>query len=166
MIREGCALASDETTGGNEQDLFLAIAICSRPYNEFDEWMLSGAYYADCKTWGKAIIKHMNRNPKSFNLLEKFNLFKVYMKAGSEIPPVWNEKKTNNKPSGTHWTEIVSMTLQKELHKTEIEVLSMPMNKALRYYFVHMEALGQVTLKTDKEISTPPVMSTLVIDAK
>jgi hypothetical protein len=161
MMRENCALASDDIAKGSGTDLYLAIAICSRPHYEFDDWMASGQYIPFCKRWRKAILQHLRQNKKNFTLLDKFNLFKAYMARGCELPKIFTEKSQKQKNSGTHWTEVLSLTLQKEFHKTEKEVLSMPMNKALRQYFIHLESLDEVTIKGDNEPA--PLMSTVVV---
>lgn len=150
----------------------------------FFKWNNTITWDEDCRNQGKAIKKYIRKkklqqnlrnigrlflfkkpnrfNTPSINFIEKFNLFKAYMRDGCVIPKTWKGKEDNSKKSGADWTETLSLTLQSEYHKTENEVLNMPFSKVLRDYFIYLESIEKLSLKTAEEIKKQPIMSTVV----
>lgn len=138
---------------GGIPDLLLAIAICSRTYEEFLEFINDEPSFNKwAKDWGKQ-VKKQSKKDKNFNLLYKFMLFENYMKEGIQVPKYFEGENANEgDPSGAHWTQSVLLILTSELGYSYSEALNMPLSKALADYYKWAENNGSVTLMNDEEL--------------
>lgn len=138
---------------GGIPDLLLAIAICSRTYEEFLEFIDNEKEFNKwTKTWGKQVNKQA-KTDKNFNLLYKFMDFEKYMKDGVRVPKYFEgDADGDGKSSGAHWTQCLLLTLTSELGYTQTEALNMPVSKALADYFKWAETKGMVSLMDDDEL--------------
>jgi hypothetical protein len=154
MRRFDCKFSSDDPTAlGGIDDLILGIAICSRTYEEFLEFINTpDEFLYWCREWGKAIRKHIKKN-KSFSIIQQFTLFKEYMKSGVVTPKYWETQSTDDAmQSGAHWTHSVLTTLTSDLGYTQTEALNVSVAKALSDYYKHLERNGVVNLMSDEEL--------------
>lgn len=154
MQRFDVAFASDDVDRiGGIPDLLLSLAICSRTYEEFLEFVEDEKGFKKwCNKWGKEIKKQMKRD-KTFNMFHKFMSFEKYMKDGIVIPKYFEgDDSDEGTSSGAHWTQSVLLVLTSELGYTYSEALNMPLSKGLSDYFKWAENTGMVTLMNDDEL--------------
>lgn len=155
MNRFGCAFGSDDpNTKASFWDLFVAIAICCRKYNEFIEWY-SDAPTRDkwLKKWFKSITTECKKN-RNWNLIEKYALFNRYRKEGIKAPLYFrcNDDNDGATETGAHWIQNVMTFLITEGMYKENELLDMPLSKALNAYYKLLENKGRIALMQDWEI--------------
>lgn len=153
MHRFDCAFASEEGTDAGISDFLLGLAICSRSYEEFIEFIRDEkAFEAWTSSWGKQVSKAIRRD-KRFDVIEKMGLFQNYMKDSIRIPKYFEgDNSSETQVSGAHWTQSVLLVLTSELGFTQSEALNMPLSKALADYFKWAEKNGLVTLMSDDEL--------------
>jgi hypothetical protein len=155
MKRFDCKFASENPDEkGGIDDLLLGIAICSREFDEFLEFIQNPKeFHAWAKKWGKLLHKQLKKK-NEFELVSKFYLFKEYLKDGIFIPKYWEmDNNEDSMSSGTHWTQTVLHALMSELGYSQKEALNIPISRALADYFRHLERNGLITLMTDDELN-------------
>jgi hypothetical protein len=149
MRRLGCGYASDEDTNVDISDLIIGVLICSMPYDDFVKFMDDEGFEKEIQKWGKTFRKQVKKD-KSFNLIEKFKLFKNYITDGTRMPQYW-EGDSPGKPSGSHWSLCVHNVLVGELGFTNTEALNMPLTQAFAHFFRFLENQGAVELMKEHE---------------
>lgn len=154
-------VSEDSNKEGGVPDLLLAIAICSRTFEEFLEFINDEEeFYKWSRDWGKQVEKMMKKD-KDFNMLYKFMDFEKYMKDGITIPKYFEgEQAEEGSVSGAHWTHSVLSVLTANLGYTHSEALNMSLSKALADYFKWCESQGMVHLMTDDELEIVEGMET------
>lgn len=156
MQRFECAFGKEgEDIQGGINDLLLAIAICSRTYEGFIEFVSDPKEFNSwCSKWGKEVKKAMNTD-KNYNFVHKMLMFQQYMREGVIIPQFYQENNGSDgtKESGAHWTQIILLVLTSELNYTFSQAINMPLSKALFDYFKHLESSGMVTIMPDEDIA-------------
>lgn len=155
MQRFDCAFATDaKETEGGILDLLLGVAICSRSYEEFLDFIADDdAFNTWMKKWSAYITKEIKHNRK-FNFLHKMIMFQEYMKNGVIIPQFFEEEEAQDaKTSGAHWTQSVLLVMTSELGYTHTEALNAPLSKVLADYFKFAEKSGMVSLMSDEELA-------------
>lgn len=149
------AFASDNPIEPTIDDLSMAVAICSKTYEEFQDW-----YYA--------VEKQDARNEQlykwgeecgPFDLLEKISLFNKYLKESLIIPKYW-ESNGEKSTSGAHWSQSVLLTLTSDLGYTQNEAINTPLGKAFMDFFKNAENKGLLTLMTAEDESLIAAMET------
>jgi hypothetical protein len=135
------------------EDFLLAVCICSMTYEEFTTFINDGdAFFKYFRDWGTAVHKQIKKD-KDFDLLYRINLFKKYMKEGTEVPSYW-EEDAKGSSSGGHWIQAVLLTLTSECGYTQTEALNCPFSKALYDYLKVCERNGALTLYTEEELAS------------
>lgn len=154
MVKFDCAFASDNSDAmASIEDLLLGVAICSRTYEDFLEWIHNPQDVEDwMKEWGK-VVMDMSKNDIDFNMFEKFLLFKEYIQNGSQLPHFWtnDEKAGEPKTSGAHWCQSLLSVLTSECGQTEQQVMNQPLCKSWSDYLKFAEKGGMITLVSDEE---------------
>ncbi len=149
MSRFNCAFANDSDAVASVPDLLLGLCICSRSYEDFLAFIEDEKESARwLKKWGK----HIQKQCKTEEMIEKFYLFKQYMAQGTVIPKYWNEDG-EAKQSGAHWSQNVLNVLVAECGYTQTEALNAPLARAFADFFKFAERNGLVTLMSDDEIA-------------
>lgn len=153
MKRFGCSFASENPNQlGGVDDLLLGVAICSRTFEGFLDFINDKkAFNGWSKKWGKQIRKAIKQ--KKFNLFLEFSNFKKYMKAGVEIPKYWeNQESDVSNQSGAHWSQSVFDALLSEYKFSQSEALNVPVANALSHYVKNLEKKGVITLMRDEDL--------------
>ena len=154
MKRHQCAFAEEkESTPLNMMDIFIAVAICCRKYQEFIDWYNNDKERnAWLEQWFKYVRKQASK--KNFNLFNKISLFNMYRKEGIEIPLYFeeNEEQDAGKESGAHWIQNIVSTLVTEGRYNDEEIYDVPISKALSEYFKILENKGAITFMPDWQI--------------
>jgi hypothetical protein len=154
MKRHGCGFAEDkETNAITVIDLLIAVAICSRKYQEFIDWYNDDdARNSWLTKWYKSIRKESHK--KGWALMNKFSLFNMYRKEGIEVPLFFDEEENKDaaKESGAHWTQNIITALVTEGRFNDVEIYDIPISKAFAEYFKILENKGLITLMPDWQI--------------
>jgi hypothetical protein len=153
MKRFECGFADEDpaATGGIE-DLFLGIAICSRKYEDFLEFIKDPVELKRwTKQWRKEILRQIKKSQNGYDLFTRIALFKKYLKDGIKVPKYW-EQSEDDGISGTHWTHSVLNVMTSELGYSQEEAMNVPVTRALHDYFRFLERSGAITLMTDDEL--------------
>ncbi len=163
MRRFDCAFGDEnpERSGGII-DLYLGLAICSRTYEDFLEFIQTDDEFDRwCKEWGDTIEKYIVQYVDGTDLKEKvfiyfmecISLFKQYMNDGIIVPAYWEGSGNDGiDQSGAHWSQEIIDKLESELHYDFTEAVNMPAAKAIAEVFKRAENSGALTLKADWQI--------------
>lgn len=149
MRRLGCRYSADEDTSVDISDLIIGVLICSMSYEEFISFMDDEDFEKEIRKWGKTFTKQVKKD-KTFNLYDKFKLFKDYIIDGTQMPLYW-EGENVGKASGSHWSLNVHNVLVGELGFTNSEALNMPLTQAFAHYFRYLETQGTVEIMRNNE---------------
>ena len=153
MKRFECKFAEEDSniTGGFD-DILLAIAICSRNYEQFLEWIDSKEEFDSwCTEWGMQMHKALKKN--SINVLEHIDQFRLYMRDSIMIPKVWNNKDSEAETrSGSHWSQNIYTVLVSKLGYSQTEALNIPLSQAFYDFYKYLENEGVVTFMEEWEL--------------
>lgn len=144
MQKFQCAFVADTPTAATLDDLLLGVLICSMSYAEFLEFLDQEDFNAEILEWG--------RRAGAFDLNEKSRRFLDYIKAGSALPPYWEESPGT--AGGGHWSLALKVALTSELGYTHDEALNLPLVEGFLDYFKLAENRGLVRLMTPDEVAT------------
>lgn len=149
----GCGFVSDNPENKCDiTDLIVGIAICSHDYSDFEQKYSSGKIFKWLNSWGKQLNKQLNKQD-CFNLLEKFELFKQYIKTSCHVPMYWkNQDESESVEKGAHWSAHLLNILTSKLNYTREKAFDLQMSNALTEYLVYCEAEGAITLIRDDEL--------------
>jgi len=156
MARFDCGfIDDDENRKGDFTDLLLALAICSRTYEEFIEFIKDEKEFnAWTSNWGNEVKKALQK--KQINMVAKLLMFKNYMKSGipkdGDIRYWKSEESEDAKQSGAHWSQVIYTTAVSKLGYTSSEALNLPLSRLMWDYFKYIESEGAVELWRDDEI--------------
>jgi hypothetical protein len=177
MREFGCPFASDDPEQmGSPADLQIAVLICSRTHEEFDdflrgkevcyehwydtpvvvwEWLLDRVTGTNqsvrwLRKWDKKVAKAFDA--KKLDAFEQFFKFQDYRRQGLYAPKVFYEGG-ERKPSGSHWSTRLFQILTSQLGYTESKALNMPLARVLTEYYLWREANGTATFMDDFEIA-------------
>lgn len=129
----------------DRNDLIFAVMVCAMDYQEFFDFMQSPKHEEKIRAWGNAV--------GLFDVEAKIMAFHAYLLSGMKAPKFWDEGEGKPKPSGTHWSQSMILTLTGKLGYTHREVLNCPLTKAISDYLRHHEEQGAVRIMTDEEIA-------------
>ncbi len=154
MKRFECGFSSEnpETVGGIP-DLILALAICSRRFEEFVELitekpkeLLEWVGY-----WGEQVKPAIKDG--SINMFEKLAMFKHYMRDSVSVPLFAENNDDSDAPlSGAHWTQSCLHILVSECGYNQTEALNIPLSRALADYYKVAEKNGNISFLSDDEV--------------
>jgi hypothetical protein len=156
MARFDCGfIDEDPERRGDFTDFLLAVAICSRTYEQFIEFIKDEKEFNKwCRAWGNHVKRLLKDN--KVDILGKLLEFKQYMKHGlpnNEDIKYWNTKESDDaKKSGAHWTQALYTTLISKCGYTDDKALNGPMAKAMWDYLKYVENEGMIQLMEDWEI--------------
>jgi hypothetical protein len=151
MKRFDCRFGDDAEGFRGIEDLLLGIAICSRSYEDFQEFIYNPVEFESwVSKWGQ-VVERLSTEELDFNMFEKFMLFKRYMNEGTQIPAFFSSGDNGNPPT-VHWTQSLLQALVAEMKFKESEALNMPLGKALQYYCQWLEKNGAIELMNEEAI--------------
>ena len=152
MKRFNCGFSNESVDKyGGFEDVLLAIAICSRKYEQFIEWINDESKFMSwSKEWGTEILKALKEN--KLNCINELNRFKIYMKDSIMVPKFWNNDEEDDKTSGAHWTQNVYTILISKMGYTSEQALNIPLSQALFDYYKYLENEGVITFMADWEL--------------
>lgn len=132
----------------NKKNIFLAIYICSRDYDEVWEDIKSGKYLE----WLKKKEKFFKN--KKYNLIEEIEIFFDYIKICSEHISYWSKssgkKTSSNSDDLTNYLFICTYALN-ELHLDIRTILTMPLGFLITLCIVDLARKEIVDIKTQED---------------
>lgn len=140
-------------------ELLLAIAICSRTYDEFNELktigiddgngkrLKFGEYFGE---WRKAVDALIES--KQVNLLETAEILNRYIERAYFCPDYQDLRENPNQSgSSDNWTHTVTLTLCSEMNTTEEKVRNQPLLVSLFHFYKIAERNGLIHLENELE---------------
>ncbi len=163
LNRFGVAFVSEQARQASISDLIFASCLCSMRCDAFLEWVESPSFGKDLRRWGRKVcpwpwinklpwIGKYWRKHHTFDVREKFVLFKRYIAEGSKVPKYWDLSGGGEATaSASHWSQNIEVTLRSELGWTSEEINEAPLTKAISDFFKFAENNGSIQLTTEEE---------------
>jgi len=125
-------------------DLLLALLICSLPYDEAKRINFNSSKYI-------SKVEEAGRKVESKDeLTEAVDLFLKYIQAYNRQPDFKILNKGGGAVGSPGWL-VVSMSLQKELHRTESVIMNEVCGKVFTDYYVLRELEGSIAVISEEE---------------
>lgn len=125
-------------------ELFIAVFICSKSYEEIKKLLTSGeeVYLESYRQWIREELDF-------FSLADSDAIFQEYLIEHLKAPDRWQKKDA--KHSKAPWPLTIATGLMRELKFSEDEAWNMPMQQAFWYFAAVAEAEGDDSLVSEKE---------------
>lgn len=141
------AADSPYVCGGNKtvNDLALAVAVCSRTWEELAAWLHTPGLLTQCKRWGRKASFRLN-------FFREHNRFVKYLDDYTQMPDRWQPDTKGGKPKVYQhpWTLIIATELLDKVG--ESRAWNMPLPLALSYWSALAELrYGDDSLKTPED---------------
>jgi hypothetical protein len=121
-----------------ENDLILAVAVCSRSYEEAREITSPQLAFKILKPWMRTIYPRLFFFRKKINWFFRFRLFDEYISAAIQSPLFWTEEGSDRESLGAHFTEHLLVSLM-GLGFTYSEAMNLPLKQARRLFLTKCE---------------------------
>lgn len=134
---------------------FQALIVCAQDYKENIYTLSTDETQKEVfDKFTVNLLKNMDCD-KSWNIFDKFKLFKEYMAYYMDIP-IYSEEKTSNDnkmPSGTDWKQNIYLTFKK-LGYSEEEILNMPFKRLFYEWCSHAESEGAIKVMNKYDLDS------------
>lgn len=145
LCRFNSPLCRDENPGlETPDDLVFAVFVCCHEPDEFMVEIESPELPQKLEMWGKEI--------GLFDFQEKGRAFMRYFNDATRQPKFWQSGSSDAQPTGTHWSQAVTLTLTGQCGYTEAQVKNAPFGKVISDFMRYCETQGSVRIMTEQEI--------------